>query len=65
ANDRFKKGKGYHAVPPPLTRNYMPPKPDLSFARLDESVYKFRISETVTSLAEDDKDAPKTSIARV
>nr|GEW80283.1 retrovirus-related Pol polyprotein from transposon TNT 1-94 [Tanacetum cinerariifolium] len=29
ANDRFKKGEGYHAVPPPLTKNYMPPKPNL------------------------------------
>nr|GEV09127.1 putative ribonuclease H-like domain-containing protein [Tanacetum cinerariifolium] len=61
ANDRFKKGEGYHAVPPPLTRNYMPPKPDLSFARLDNSIYKFKISETVTSLAKDEKDAPETS----
>nr|GEW81625.1 putative ribonuclease H-like domain-containing protein [Tanacetum cinerariifolium] len=40
ANDRFKKGEGYHAVPPPLTRNYMPPKPDLSFAELDDSIHK-------------------------
>ncbi|GKG28152.1 hypothetical protein Tco_0406479, partial [Tanacetum coccineum] len=24
-NDRFKKDNGYHVVPPPLTRNYMPP----------------------------------------
>ncbi|GJY05880.1 ribonuclease H-like domain-containing protein [Tanacetum coccineum] len=31
-NDRFKTGKGFHAVPPPYTRNYMPSKPDLSFA---------------------------------
>nr|GEZ56711.1 hypothetical protein [Tanacetum cinerariifolium] len=31
ANDRFKKGEGYHAVPPPPTGNYMPPKSDLSF----------------------------------
>nr|GEX85434.1 ribonuclease H-like domain-containing protein [Tanacetum cinerariifolium] len=31
ANDRFNKGEGYHAVPPPLTENYMPPKPDLVF----------------------------------
>nr|GFC65038.1 hypothetical protein [Tanacetum cinerariifolium] len=30
-NDRFKKSKGYHAVPPPYTRNYMPPRADLSF----------------------------------
>nr|GEU33863.1 hypothetical protein [Tanacetum cinerariifolium] len=31
ANDRFKKGEGYHAVAPPLTGNYMPPEPDLVF----------------------------------
>nr|GEW42414.1 hypothetical protein [Tanacetum cinerariifolium] len=31
ANDRFKKGEGYHAVPSPITGNYMPPKPDLIF----------------------------------
>nr|GEU75994.1 ribonuclease H-like domain-containing protein [Tanacetum cinerariifolium] len=40
ANDRFKKGEGYHTVPPPLTGNYMPSKPDLSFAGLDDSIYK-------------------------
>nr|GEW91423.1 reverse transcriptase domain-containing protein [Tanacetum cinerariifolium] len=28
--------KGYHAVPPPYTRNYIPPKPDLTF--IDEQV---------------------------
>ncbi|GKA90084.1 putative ribonuclease H-like domain-containing protein, partial [Tanacetum coccineum] len=28
--------KGYHAVPPPYTGNYMPPKPDLMF--IDEQV---------------------------
>nr|GEU33145.1 ribonuclease H-like domain-containing protein [Tanacetum cinerariifolium] len=60
-NDRFKKGEGYHAVPPPLTRNYMPPKPVLSFAGLDDSIYKFKLSETVTSLAKNKKDAPETS----
>nr|GEV61733.1 ribonuclease H-like domain-containing protein [Tanacetum cinerariifolium] len=65
ANDRFKKGKGNHAVPPPLIGNYMPPKPDLSFARLDDSIYKFKISETVTSLTKDVKNAPDTSIASV
>ncbi|GJW47607.1 retrovirus-related pol polyprotein from transposon TNT 1-94 [Tanacetum coccineum] len=39
-NDRFKIGEGFHAVPPPYTRNYMPSRPDLSFAGLDDSVYK-------------------------
>nr|GFA71117.1 hypothetical protein [Tanacetum cinerariifolium] len=44
ANDRFKKTEGYHAVPPPPTGNYMPPKSDLSFARLDDSIYTFNKS---------------------
>nr|GEV90655.1 putative ribonuclease H-like domain-containing protein [Tanacetum cinerariifolium] len=39
-NDRFKKCEGYHAVPPPYTRNYMPPRVDLSFVGLDNSVFK-------------------------
>nr|GEU89814.1 hypothetical protein [Tanacetum cinerariifolium] len=65
ANDRFKKGEGYDAVPPPLNGNYMPPKSDLSFTRLDDSIYKFKISETITSLTTDEKHAPKTSTACV
>nr|GEU41795.1 putative ribonuclease H-like domain-containing protein [Tanacetum cinerariifolium] len=48
-NDRFKKGEGYHAVPPPYTGNYMPPRADLSFAGLDNSVFKSKGSEAVTS----------------
>ncbi|GKA89035.1 ribonuclease H-like domain-containing protein [Tanacetum coccineum] len=36
-NDRFKKVEGYHVVPPPYTGNYMPLRPDLSFAGLDDS----------------------------
>nr|GEV47826.1 hypothetical protein [Tanacetum cinerariifolium] len=39
-NDRFKKGEGYHAVPPPYTGNYMPPRADLSFVGLDNFVFK-------------------------
>nr|GFA65564.1 hypothetical protein [Tanacetum cinerariifolium] len=65
ANDRFKKGERFHAVPPPLIGNYVPPKPDLSFTGLDDFIYKFKISETVTSLYKDVKDAPKTSTAFV
>nr|GEV14282.1 hypothetical protein [Tanacetum cinerariifolium] len=30
-NDRYKSGEGYHDVPPPYTRTFMPPKPDLVF----------------------------------
>nr|GFD31055.1 hypothetical protein [Tanacetum cinerariifolium] len=65
ANDRFKKSEGHHAFPSPLTGKYMPPKSDLSFARLNDSIYKFKISEIVTSLTTDEKDAPETSTACV
>ncbi|GJS92660.1 hypothetical protein Tco_0799628 [Tanacetum coccineum] len=62
-NDRFKIGEGFHAVPPPYTRNYMPSRPDLSFAGLDDSVYKTKVSETETSISKTSKDIiekPKT-----
>ncbi|GKB92805.1 ribonuclease H-like domain-containing protein [Tanacetum coccineum] len=32
----FNKGLGYNVVPPPLTGNFMPLKPDLSFTSLEE-----------------------------
>ncbi|GJT73966.1 putative ribonuclease H-like domain-containing protein [Tanacetum coccineum] len=62
-NDRFKTGEGFHAVPPPYTGNYMPSRHDLSFARLDDSVYKTKVSETETSISKTSKDIvekPKT-----
>ncbi|GJQ96291.1 retrovirus-related pol polyprotein from transposon TNT 1-94 [Tanacetum coccineum] len=34
--DNCKKGLGYNAVPPPITGNFMPSKPDLSFTGLKE-----------------------------
>ncbi|GJY47578.1 putative ribonuclease H-like domain-containing protein [Tanacetum coccineum] len=45
-NDRYKTSEGYHAVPPPYTRNFMPPKPDLVLTDKDEYVF----SESVTSV---------------
>nr|GEY11513.1 hypothetical protein [Tanacetum cinerariifolium] len=57
--DRYTVGIGYHAVPPPYTGNYMPPRADLSFARLDDSVFKFKISETRTSVNENESIASK------
>ncbi|GJR54697.1 reverse transcriptase domain-containing protein [Tanacetum coccineum] len=59
-NDRFKIGEGFHAVPPPYTRNYMPSRPDLSFARLDESVFKSTVRKTTTSVPETDTSISKT-----
>ncbi|GJY62835.1 putative ribonuclease H-like domain-containing protein [Tanacetum coccineum] len=35
-NNKSKSDKGYHAVPPPYTRNFIPSKPDLTF--MDEIV---------------------------
>ncbi|GJU43526.1 hypothetical protein Tco_1200792 [Tanacetum coccineum] len=51
-NDRFKKDNEYHAVPPPLTRNYMPPLADLSFAGLDDSVYRPTANKTSASVSQ-------------
>ncbi|GJX32487.1 ribonuclease H-like domain-containing protein [Tanacetum coccineum] len=45
-NNKHKTGEGYHAVPPPYTGNFMPPKPNLAFA--DEEEYVF--SESITSV---------------
>ncbi|GJT57508.1 ribonuclease H-like domain-containing protein [Tanacetum coccineum] len=55
-NDRFITGEGFHAVPSPYIGNYMPSRPDLSFARLDDSVYKTKVSETETSISKTSKD---------
>ncbi|GJU16436.1 putative ribonuclease H-like domain-containing protein [Tanacetum coccineum] len=54
---------GYHVVPPPYTGNYMSSRPDLSFAGLDDSVYKTKVSETETGISKTSKDIveePKT-----
>ncbi|GJS95430.1 ribonuclease H-like domain-containing protein [Tanacetum coccineum] len=62
-NDRFKTGEEFHIVPPPYTRNYMPLRPDLSFAGLDDFVYKTKVSETITTASKTSKDSlekPKT-----
>nr|GEV11032.1 retrovirus-related Pol polyprotein from transposon TNT 1-94 [Tanacetum cinerariifolium] len=60
-NDRFKKDEGYHAVPPPYTRNYMPSRTDLSFNRLDNSIFKSKVRETTTSVLKIETNASKTS----
>ncbi|GJU50930.1 putative ribonuclease H-like domain-containing protein [Tanacetum coccineum] len=51
-NDRFKKDNEYHAVPPPLTGNYIPPLADLSFAGLDDSVYRPTTNKTSASVSQ-------------
>nr|GEX80130.1 putative ribonuclease H-like domain-containing protein [Tanacetum cinerariifolium] len=61
ANDKYKSGEGYHADPPLYTGNFMPPRPDMSFVGLDDSVFKSAINETVTSVHETETSASKTS----
>ncbi|GJT35667.1 ribonuclease H-like domain-containing protein [Tanacetum coccineum] len=56
-NDKYKTGEGYHAVPPPYTRNFMPSKPDLVLG--DENEYVF--SESVTSVPSVATSEVKTS----
>ncbi|GJU31863.1 putative ribonuclease H-like domain-containing protein [Tanacetum coccineum] len=59
-NDRFRTGKGFHAVPPPYTGNYMPKNSSTYlFAGLDESVFKSAVRKTTTSVPE-----TKTSISK-
>ncbi|GKD45867.1 hypothetical protein Tco_1270512 [Tanacetum coccineum] len=55
-NDRFKTGEGFHAVSPPYTGNYMPSRPYLSFVGLDDSVYKTKVSKTITTALKTSKD---------
>ncbi|GJU85271.1 hypothetical protein Tco_1292817 [Tanacetum coccineum] len=56
-NDRYKTSEGYHAVFPPYTGNFMPPKSDLVLADEDEYVF----SELVTSIHDVATSEDKTS----
>ncbi|GKC10884.1 putative ribonuclease H-like domain-containing protein [Tanacetum coccineum] len=56
-NDMYKTGEGYHAVPPPYTGNFMPPKPDLVLADVD----KYVVSKSVTSVPTIATSEAKTS----
>ncbi|GJV30073.1 hypothetical protein Tco_1386521 [Tanacetum coccineum] len=59
-NERYKTSKGYHAVPPPYTGNFMPPKYDLVLANEGEYVF----SESVTSIPNVATRKAKTSVSK-
>ncbi|GJW55665.1 putative ribonuclease H-like domain-containing protein [Tanacetum coccineum] len=62
--DNCKKGlsyENYNAVPPPYTRNFMPPTPDLSFTGLDEFVNK-PVVENCKAMSS--KEEPKNLVPR-
>nr|GFA87221.1 ribonuclease H-like domain-containing protein [Tanacetum cinerariifolium] len=54
-------GEGYHAILPPYTRNFMPSRPDLSFAGLDDSIFKSSINKPITSVHETKTSTSMTS----
>nr|GEY34135.1 reverse transcriptase domain-containing protein [Tanacetum cinerariifolium] len=54
-NDRYKTGEGYHALPPPYTRNFMPLKPDLVFNDAPNA------SETVSNVVNVESSTNKPS----
>nr|GFB09693.1 hypothetical protein [Tanacetum cinerariifolium] len=65
--DNCKKGlgyKNYNAVSPPYTRNFMPPKPDLSYTSLDEFANK-PIAENTKSSKEESKAVRKNNDAPI
>nr|GEV44543.1 ribonuclease H-like domain-containing protein [Tanacetum cinerariifolium] len=55
--DRYQSGDGYHAVPPPYTGTFMPPKPDLVFhnaLNVTETVHTaFNVEPSPTKLDND------------
>ncbi|GKE20752.1 hypothetical protein Tco_1432264, partial [Tanacetum coccineum] len=49
ANNKFTKADGYHVVPPPITRKFLTPRADISFAGLDEYAIRNKIIESKTT----------------
>nr|GEV05377.1 hypothetical protein [Tanacetum cinerariifolium] len=45
--DKCKTGLGYNLVPPLYTRNFLPPKPNLSFSGLEEFINQPIVSKTI------------------
>ncbi|GJT14675.1 hypothetical protein Tco_0861717 [Tanacetum coccineum] len=48
--DKCKTSLEYNAIPPPYTRNIMPPKPDLSFSGLKEFVNESIVSDPTVKM---------------
>ncbi|GJV83359.1 hypothetical protein Tco_1523257 [Tanacetum coccineum] len=61
ANDRFSKADGYHAIPPPITGNFLTPRADISFAGLDEYAIRKKIIESKTTGPKEDTSESKTN----
>ncbi|GJX61531.1 retrovirus-related pol polyprotein from transposon TNT 1-94 [Tanacetum coccineum] len=62
--DKCKIGLGYNVVPPPYTRNFMPPKPDLSFSGLEEFMNEPIVSESVVKKPVVETSEAKASVEK-
>ncbi|GKD23211.1 hypothetical protein Tco_1224914 [Tanacetum coccineum] len=59
--DKCKTGLGYNVVPPPYTRNFMPPKSDLVYPSLDDFVdMNESVSESIVEKTIVKTNEPKT-----
>ncbi|GJR31915.1 hypothetical protein Tco_1108147 [Tanacetum coccineum] len=58
--DKCKIGIGYNAIPPPYTRNFMPPKHDLVYPSLDDFVDE-SVSESIVEKSTVEINEPKTA----
>nr|GFB60303.1 hypothetical protein [Tanacetum cinerariifolium] len=56
--DRFVPSGGYHAVPPPMTGTFMPPKPDLVFHTPHSDENEHLAFNVQLSLTKSDQDLP-------
>ncbi|GJT96948.1 ribonuclease H-like domain-containing protein [Tanacetum coccineum] len=61
ANDRFSKADGYHVVPPPITRNFLTPRANISFVGLDDYAIRKKIIKSKTTELNADTSKSKTS----
>ncbi|GJW45659.1 hypothetical protein Tco_0077305 [Tanacetum coccineum] len=62
--DKCKTGLGYNVVPPPYTRNFMPPKPDLSFSGLEEFISEPIVIKHVAENSEAKASEAKPKVVR-
>nr|GEY53430.1 hypothetical protein [Tanacetum cinerariifolium] len=63
--DRFVPSGGYHAVPPPMTGTFMPPKPDLVFHTPPSDENEHLAFNVQLSLTKPDQDLPSRPSASV
>ncbi|GJY54883.1 hypothetical protein Tco_0446547 [Tanacetum coccineum] len=62
--DKCKTGLGYNAVPPPYTRNFMPPKPNLSFSGLEDFISEPIVIKPVAENSEANASEAKPKAVR-